>query len=44
MSKRRTRLSPQAEAIQFILSGRDKPCFKVKWISDFKGMSYMVEI
>ncbi|XP_042610370.1 uncharacterized protein LOC109051994 isoform X3 [Cyprinus carpio] len=37
MSKRRTRLSPQAEAIQFILSGREKPCFKVKCISDFKG-------
>ncbi|XP_051734581.1 uncharacterized protein LOC127504143 isoform X42 [Ctenopharyngodon idella] len=37
MSKRRTRLSPEAEAIQFILSGGEKPCFKVKWISDFKG-------
>ncbi|XP_035981142.1 uncharacterized protein LOC110368365 isoform X2 [Fundulus heteroclitus] len=37
MSKRRARLSPEAEAIQFILSGRDKPCLKVQWISVYKG-------
>ncbi|KAK6288433.1 hypothetical protein J4Q44_G00388670 [Coregonus suidteri] len=37
MSKRRARLSPEAEAIHFIISGSDKPCYKVKWINDYKG-------
>ena len=39
-SKRRARLSPEAEAIHSIVSGSDKPCFKVKWIDDYKGMLY----
>lgn len=38
MSKRRTRLSPVAEATQFILSGGDKPCLNIKWINSYKGM------
>nr|XP_043879455.1 uncharacterized protein LOC122767933 isoform X2 [Solea senegalensis] len=37
MSKRRPRLTPQAEATQFILSGHDKTCLKVQWINVFKG-------
>ncbi|CAL8235805.1 unnamed protein product [Arctogadus glacialis] len=35
MSKRRARL--RAEAIHFISSGSDKPCYEVKWINDYKG-------
>lgn len=42
MSKRRARLSPVAEATQFILSGGDKPCLNVKWISAFKGRKKLV--
>lgn len=38
MSKRRARLSPEAEAAQFILSGGDKPCLTVQWINNYKGM------
>ena len=38
MSKRRARLSPEAEAIQFILSGSDKSCLKVQWVSEYKGI------
>ena len=38
MTKRRARLRPEAEATQFILSEDDKPCLKVQWINDYKGM------
>lgn len=42
MSKRRARLRPDAEAAHFILSGGDKPCLKVQWINDYKGMLYII--
>ena len=42
MSKRRARLSPEAEAMQFILSASDKPCLKVQWISEYKGMLKLI--
>ncbi|CAJ1048439.1 uncharacterized protein LOC119023775 isoform X5 [Xyrichtys novacula] len=37
MSTRRSRISPDAEAIKFISTETDKACLKVQWINDYKG-------